>query len=59
MATHPSILARDTAWTEEPGGLLSMGLDTTGATWHSWCQPPSGEAGLAGFLWSWSSGGRG
>ena len=32
MATHPSILARDTAWTEEPGGLLSMGLDTTEVT---------------------------
>ena len=24
-ATHPSILAWKTPWTEEPGGLLSMG----------------------------------
>ena len=26
MATHSSILAWRIAWTEEPGGLLSMGL---------------------------------
>ena len=25
MATHSSILAREIPWTEEPGGLLSMG----------------------------------
>ena len=31
MATHSSILAREISWTEEPGGLQSMGsqLDTT------------------------------
>ena len=26
MATHSSILAREIPWTEEPGGLQSMGL---------------------------------
>ena len=26
MATHFSILAREILWTEEPGGLQSMGL---------------------------------
>ena len=26
MATHSSILAWEIAWTEEPGGLQSMGL---------------------------------
>ena len=26
MATHSSILARKILWTEEPGGLKSMGL---------------------------------
>ena len=26
MATHSSILARRVPWTEEPGGLQSMGL---------------------------------
>ena len=30
MATHSSILARRIPWTEEPGGLQSMGL------WKSW-----------------------
>ena len=35
MATHPSILAWRIPWTEEPGGLQSMGCtesDTTEAT---------------------------
>ena len=35
MATHSSILARKIAWTEEPGGLQSIGLqesDVTGVT---------------------------
>ena len=26
MATHSSILAREIPWTEEPGGLQSMGV---------------------------------
>ena len=26
MATHPSVLAWEIPWTEEPGGLQSMGL---------------------------------
>ena len=26
MATHPSILAWEIPWTEDPGGLQSMGL---------------------------------
>ena len=30
MATHSSILAWRILWTEEPGGLLSMGLHTVG-----------------------------
>ena len=30
MATHSSILAWETAWTEEPGGLQSMGLRRVG-----------------------------
>ena len=38
MATHSSILAWRIPWTEEPGGLLSMGYkesETTEATWHA------------------------
>ena len=30
MATHSSILARRIPWTEEPGGLQSMGLQRVG-----------------------------
>ena len=29
MATHSSILAWKISWTEEPGGLQSIELDTT------------------------------
>ena len=38
MATHSSILAWKIPWTEEPGGLESMGpqeSDTTEAAWHA------------------------
>ena len=34
MATHSSILAWRVPWTEEPGGLLSMGLHRVG---HNAC----------------------
>ena len=30
MATHSSILAKKIPWTEEPGGLQSMGLQRVG-----------------------------
>ena len=30
MATHSSILAWEMPWTEEPGGLQSMGLQRVG-----------------------------
>ena len=30
MATHSSILASRISWTEEPGGLQSIGLQTVG-----------------------------
>ena len=29
MATHSSVLAWEITWTEEPGGLQSLGLDPT------------------------------
>ena len=38
MTTHCSILAWEIPWTEEPGGLQSMGLqraDKTEVTWHA------------------------
>ena len=33
-ATHSSILARRITWTEEPGGLQSMGLQRVGHDWR-------------------------
>ena len=30
MGTHSSLLAWEIPWTEEPGGLLSMGLQRVG-----------------------------
>ena len=32
MATHSSILAWEVPWTEEPGGLQSMGLQESDTT---------------------------
>ena len=37
MATHSSILAWKTPWTEEPGGLQSMGLGRVGHDRVSTC----------------------
>ena len=33
MATHSSILAWEIPWTEDPGGLQSMGLQRVGRNW--------------------------
>ena len=35
MATHSSILARRILWTEEPGGLLSIGSPRVGHDWSN------------------------
>ena len=46
MATHSRILAQEIPWTEEPGGLQSMGLqrdDTTEVTEHVHTRPAEGE----------------
>ena len=42
MATHSSILAWKTPWTEEPGGLQSTGLQRVGHDWLS-LQPVKGS----------------
>ena len=36
MATHSSILAWRIPWTEEPGGLQSMGWQRVGRDWSNW-----------------------
>ena len=57
MATHSSILGWRIPWTEEPGGLQSMGSQRVGHTWATNTRASSitrGEQGLwgvAGFLW--------
>ena len=39
MITHSSILAWKIPWTEEPGGLQSLGLQRVGHNWaHTWQQ---------------------
>ena len=35
IATHPSIFAWRILWTEEPGGLQSMGLQRVGHNWSN------------------------
>ena len=35
MATHSSILAWESPWTEEPGGLQSLGLQESDTTGHA------------------------
>ena len=53
MATHSSILAWKISWTEEPGGLQSMGSQRVG---HDWATntlkilKPNGVAGVISFL---------
>ena len=42
MSTHSSILAWEIPWTEEPGGLQSMGSLRVGQNWetkHTLCRP--------------------
>ena len=41
MATHPSIPAWEIPWTEEPGGLQSMGLERVIHDWTSEHKPTS------------------
>ena len=41
MATHSSILAWETPWTEEPGGLQSRGSQRVGHSWSNKQQGPT------------------
>ena len=36
IATHSSILAQRIPWTEEPGGLQSVGSQRVGHEWSDW-----------------------
>ena len=48
-ATHPSILAWRIPWTEEPGGLQSMGLQRVG---HDWATELNWSEIQKGFIFS-------
>ena len=41
MATHSSILAWEIPWTEQPGGLWSMGSQESDVTEHATATEPS------------------
>ena len=41
MATHSSILTWRILWTEEPGGLQSMGSQRVGCDWSDWARTHS------------------
>ena len=43
MATHSSLLAWETPWTEKPGGLKSMGSQRVGHDWVT--KPPQPYSG--------------
>ena len=43
MATHSRILAWRTPWTEEPGGLQSMGSQRSDTTWQLNCHEEGGQ----------------
>ena len=49
-ATHPSILACRIPWTEEPGGLQSMGRTELGMTEVTLRQQASRDAGVVSLL---------
>ena len=46
---HPSILAWRILWTEGPGGLQSMGLQTARHDWSDWAQHSTATGGCQGF----------
>ena len=47
MATHSSVLAWRIPWTEEPGGLPSMGSHRVG---HDWSDLAAGRPGVLQFM---------
>ena len=47
MATHSSILAWEVQWTEEPGGLRSMGLQRIGQDLETKPPPDTAVEGTA------------
>ena len=59
MATHSNILAWKITWTEEPGGLQSMGLQRVGHDWATslsiLCLIHNLTEFSWGIIWAWHS----
>ena len=60
MAIHSSILAWESPWTEEPGGLQSMGSQSVGHGWesddfsfHVTALMSRGIMASCSLLWTW------
>ena len=53
MATHSSILAWETPWTEEPGGLQSTGSQRIGHNSATKQQQGTSPGGVPGGMLSW------
>ena len=53
MATHSSILAWEIPWTEEPGGLQSMGSQRVGQDWATTLQLSPGDDYLCLIVVQW------
>ena len=51
MATHSSVLAWRIPWTEEPGGLQSIGSQIAGHDWSDWAQHSTGVDHVCTTLW--------
>ena len=53
MATHSNILTWRIPWTEQPGGLWSMGSERVGHDWNDWaCTHRQLEASFCRFSFS-------
>ena len=50
MATHSSILGWKIPWTEDHGGLQSIGLQRVGHDWHEHTQGRQIERMIAGLM---------
>ena len=61
MATHSSTLAGRIPWTEEPGGLQSMGLQRVEHDWttqHAHKDSRGWDGQIASLTWMWANSGR-
>ena len=51
MTTHPSILAWEILWTEEPGGLQSMGSQRVGHDQRDLARMQGDSETIRNYIW--------